>query len=170
MYLSSVWNHPYSKHLPYAFSLLIRDAGFPYTPVRPIDGQRVEEDCPWLKGRLLYEDELLQLKPYRYRNAEVAKKNWSTTAKQVKGLLQKHGVADMPVSIDYANIYLIDALREEGLTVVDGCSWIDECGMVKFDEEVVCMKAWKSLFIIQMDLKKQVRDLEEERRAGVLTI
>jgi len=55
-------------------------------------------------------------------------------------LLQKHGVADMPVSIDYGNIYLIDALREEGLTVVDGCSWIDECGMVKFDEEIICMK------------------------------
>jgi Xaa-Pro aminopeptidase len=139
-YLSSVWSHPYSKHLPYTFALLIRDAGFPYTSVRPIDGQRVEEDCPWLKGRLLYEDELMQLKPYRYRDSEVAKKNWSTTAKQVKVLLQKHGVADMPVSIDYGNIYLIDALREEGLTVVDGCSWIDECGMVKFDEEIICMK------------------------------
>jgi len=61
-YLSSVWSHPYSKHLPYTFALLIRDAGFPYTSVRPIDGQRVEEDCPWLKGRLLYEDELMQLK------------------------------------------------------------------------------------------------------------
>ena len=33
-YLSSVWNHPYGKHLPHTFVLLIRDAGFPYVSVR----------------------------------------------------------------------------------------------------------------------------------------
>ncbi len=139
-YLSSVWNHPYGKHLPYNFVLFVKDAGFPYVPVRGIDGKRVEEDCPWLKGRLLYENELLQLKPYRYRDPGMAKKDWTTTAKQVKGLLKKHGVADMPISIDYCNLYLVDALREEGLKVVDGNAWIDECGMVKFDEEIICMK------------------------------
>ena len=139
-YLSSVWNHPYGKALPYCFVLMIRGAGFPYVPVRDIDAKRVQEDCPWLEGRLLYEHELLQLKPYRYRDPEIAKTNWTTTARQIKGLLKKHGVADMPISIDYANLYLIDALREEGLTLVDGNSWIDECGMVKFDEEIVCMK------------------------------
>lgn len=139
-YLSSVWNHPYSKHVPYSFVLFIRDAGFPYVPVRDIDVGRVVEDCPWLEGRLVSESELLQLKPYRYRPADRAKKDWATTARQVKGLLEKHGVAEMPVSIDYSNLYLIDALREEGLTLVDGNAWIDECLMVKFDEEIVCMK------------------------------
>jgi Xaa-Pro aminopeptidase len=88
----------------------------------------------------LTEDELLQTHPTRYLPTEVAKKQWSTTAKQIKGLLKKHGVADMPVSIDYSTPYLSHALEKEGLKVADGNSWIDECGMVKFDEEIVLMK------------------------------
>jgi Xaa-Pro aminopeptidase len=140
-YLSSVWNHPYGKHLPYNFVLFIRDAGFPYVPVREqVDAKRVREDCPWLKGRILTEDELLQPKPYRYMPPDEAKRKWAITARQVKGLLKKHGVADLPISVDYCNPYMFYALQEEGLKVVDGNGWIDECGMVKFDEEILLMK------------------------------
>lgn len=139
-YLSSVWNHPYGKHLPYNFVLLIRDAGFPYVPVTDTDGQRVREDCPWLEGRLLNPRELLQPKPYRYQESGAAKRQWATTAKQVKGLLQKHGVAGLPISVDYCNPYMFYALQQEGLSVADGNGWIDECGMVKFDEEILLMK------------------------------
>lgn len=42
-YLSSVWNHPYGRGLPYNFVLLIRDNGFPYVPVEKTwtqDGSR----------------------------------------------------------------------------------------------------------------------------------
>ncbi len=140
-YLSSVWNHPYGKHLPYNFVLLIRDAGFPYVPVRKeVDARRVKEDCPWLEGRLLTEDEFFQPRPYRYQEPEAAKKQWATTAKHVKALLKKHGVLDMPISVDYCNPYLYSALTEQGLKVVDGNGWIDLCGMVKFDEEILLMK------------------------------
>jgi Xaa-Pro aminopeptidase len=139
-YLSSVWNHPYGKHLPHTFVLLIRDAGFPYVSVRENDGQRVQEDCPWLEGKLLTERELFQARIYRYQEPEAAKRQWATTAKQVKSLLQKHRVAGMPISVDYCNPYLFRALEQEGLKVVDGNGWIDECGMVKFDEEILLMK------------------------------
>ena len=140
-YLSSVWTHPYGKHLPYNFVLLVKDAGFPYVPVEEkIDAHRVREDCPWLEGRFVTEHELLQPKPYRFMPPEYAKKQWATTAKQIKGLLKKHGVADMPISVDYCNPYMFYALQEEGLKVVDGNGWIDQCGMVKFDEEIVLMK------------------------------
>lgn len=140
-YLSSVWTHPYGKHLPYNFVLFIRDAGFPYVPVeKDVDAQRVIEDCPWLKGRIVTEDELLQPKPYRYMPPEEAKRKWAITAKQVKGFLKRHGVADLPISVDYCNPYMFYALQEEGLKVVDGNGWIDECGMVKFDEEILLMK------------------------------
>jgi Xaa-Pro aminopeptidase len=46
----------------------------------------------------------------------------------------------MPVSVDYSSPGMIAALMAAGLKVVDGAAWIDECGMVKFDEEIVCMK------------------------------
>jgi len=95
-YLSSVFNHVYSKHVPTSFVLLIRDAGFPYVPIEEeLDAQRVKEDCPWLDGRLLTEHELLHPPPYRYQVPDVAKRQWSTVASQIKGLLKKHGVADM---------------------------------------------------------------------------
>src|SRR5271157_923158 len=29
-YLTSLWNHPYSKHVPFHFALFVKDAGFPY--------------------------------------------------------------------------------------------------------------------------------------------
>jgi Xaa-Pro aminopeptidase len=139
-YLTSLWNHPYSKHVPFKFALLIKDAGFPYVTAMSIDEFRVKEDAPWLEGRILSEEELLQPPPFKYSNPSTAKKNWSTVATQIKKLLKKHGVADMPISVDYCGPYLIHALEEKGLTVVDGNSWIDECGMVKFDEEIILMK------------------------------
>jgi len=140
-YLSSMWSHPYGKHIPYNFVVLVKDAGFPYVPIeKKVDGPRVKEDCPWLEGRLLTEHELLQPKPYRFMPPEEAKKLWATTAKQVKGLLKKHGVADLPISVDYCNPYMYQALQDAGLKVVDGNGWIDQCGMVKFDEEIILMK------------------------------
>ena len=145
-YLSSVFNHVYSKHVPFSFVLFIRDAGFPYVTIEShLDAQRIPEDCPWLKGRILTEEDMPQPVPFRYQKPEVAKKQWAATAKQVKGLLKKHGVADMPISIDYCNPYLIHALEALGLKVVDGNSWIDECGMVKFDEEILLMKMAASI-------------------------
>lgn len=145
-YLSSVWNHPYSRGMPYNFVLLIKDQGFPYVPVeKNLDAGRVAEDCPWLEGKLVDEDALLQPRMTRYRPDNEAREQYATSARQVKELLEKHGVADMPLSIDYCNPYFYQALEKEGLTVVDGNSWIDECGYVKFDEEIVCMKMAASI-------------------------
>ncbi|MCC6887772.1 MAG: aminopeptidase P family protein [Hyphomicrobiales bacterium] len=140
-YLSSVWNHPYSKHLPRDFVLMIQGAGFPYVPLlKELDAQRVADACPWLAGRILTQDQLISPRLYRYVPPAEAKKLWGTQAKQIKALLKQHGVADMPISVDYCNPYMFHALQEEGLEVVDGNGWIDECGMVKFDEEIILMK------------------------------
>lgn len=145
-YLSSVWVHPYERAIPGTFILFIRDAGFPYVPVEThLDADRVAEDCPWLQGHLLNEHELLQPHPTRGRTQSILKGQNATCAGQIKGLLKKHGVADMPLSIDYCSPSLIHALEAEGITVVDGNPWIDECGMVKFDEEILCMKMAASI-------------------------
>jgi len=140
-YLSSVMNHPYGKHLPQSFCLFVKDAGFPYVPVRTeVDMGRVAEDCPWLEGRLITEKELTQHRIYRYMPPAEAKEKFALTARQVKAVLKKHGVADMPISIDYCNPFFSQALQNEGFTVVDGSGWVDEAGMVKFDEEILLMK------------------------------
>ena len=142
-YLTSVWSHPYARHLPSSFILFVRDAGFPYVSYdSTAQGgcSRLQEDAPWLEGRLVSENELLQPHIIWHQETETAKEEWATTANQIKDLLKQHGVADLPVSIDYCNPYLYQALEKVGLKVVDGNAWIDECGMVKFDEEVLVMK------------------------------
>ena len=140
-YLSSVWNHPYGKHVPRDFVLLVKDAGFPYVPLRKDqDAQMVANNSPWLAGRIVTEQELMSPTLYRFTPPDEAKKKWATVAKQIKALLTKHRVADLPVSVDYCNPYMFYALQEEGLQVVDGNGWIDECCMVKFDEEIILMK------------------------------
>jgi Xaa-Pro aminopeptidase len=145
-YLTSLINHPYAFQTPKRPVLLIRDNGFPYIPVdRALDLRVVNEDAPWLSGKILGEDELSLPMPCRYDTAEHAKERWPKAAKQIKALLKKHGVADMPISIDYCSPYLFHALEAEGLKVVDGNAWIDECGMVKFDEEILCMKMAASI-------------------------
>ncbi|MAF47485.1 MAG: M24 family metallopeptidase [Rhodospirillales bacterium] len=139
-YLSAVWNHPYAKQIPDSFVLLIRDAGFPYVHVAPIDVGRVIEDCPWLTDRLLDDTDLLQPHITRFHTPETAKREFATCATQVKRLLKKHGVADLPIAIDYTAPSMVQAFEAKGMTVVDGSYWIDDCGMVKFDDEIVCMK------------------------------
>jgi Xaa-Pro aminopeptidase len=156
-YISYPWNHPYAKQVPAYFALLIKGAGFPYVPVHSgVDEEPVKEDCPWLEGRILTEKELLQPRTYRYTTPEIVKKQYSTSAKQIKGLLEKHGVADMPISIDFCNPHTIFHLQEAGLKVVDGNSWMDECGMVKFDEEIILMKM--SASIVEAGYGELVKD------------
>lgn len=145
-YLTSLINHPYAFQTPKWPMLLIRDNGFPYIPVdKTLDYRVVNEDAPWLAGRILTEEEFTVPLPCKYDTPEHAKEKWLKAAKQIKALLKKHRVADMPISIDYCSPYFYEALEAEGLNVVDGNGWIDECGMVKFDEEILCMKMAASI-------------------------
>ena len=60
--------------------------------------------------------------------------------KWILGLMKKHGVADLPVSIDFAGAYLTNALIDAGIKVVDGNSFMLEAEMIKTDDEVELMK------------------------------
>ncbi len=140
-WLSDGWNHPYTKHVPWKFILLVKDAGFPYVPgVRDFDEQQVIDDAPWLKDRVLTPDVLLQPEIIKLRTTEDASKRWAKTVGQIKDIMKKHGVENMPVSVDYANPIFIEQLQKGGLKVVDGSPWILEADMVKTDQEVELMK------------------------------
>lgn len=146
-YLSGIFNHAYGKHVPHDFALLIRGAGFPYFSVvtRNNDRARLQRECPWMEGRLLSEEELVNPHILRYQPAAEAEREYAKHAAQVLGLMKKHGAADLPISVDYSSPGMIQALMKAGLKVVDGKSWIDECCMVKFDEEIICMKTAASI-------------------------
>lgn len=140
-WLSSNWSHPYAKHIPWRFVLLVRDAGFPYiSAIRNFDEQQVIDDCPWLEGRVVTEDVLAQPEVIKMRSADDNLGRWKRTAEQIKSLMKQHNVEGLPISVDYASPHVIRALTDVGLSVVDGNAWILEADMVKTDDEVELMK------------------------------
>lgn len=140
-YLSNPWSHPYAKHIPCRFILLVRDAGFPYISVgKGFDDKQVIDDCPWLEGRIVMMDVLSQPEVIKFRADDDAAKRWARTAQQIKSLMKEHGVGDLPVSIDYGPPHLTKALEKAGLSIVDGNAWILEAGMIKTDDEIELMK------------------------------
>ncbi|MFC1908669.1 M24 family metallopeptidase [Chloroflexota bacterium] len=140
-YLSNPWSHPYTKHVPFRFVLLIRDAGFPYiSTIKNFDDMQVINDCPWLKDRIVTEDILSQPEVIRFRSDEDAAKRWARTVQQIRSLMKEHGVDGLPVSIDYGPPHMTKALQDTGIKVIDGNAWILEAGMVKMDDEIELMK------------------------------
>jgi len=140
-YLSNPWNHPYAKHIPLRFVLLVRDAGFPFISVRDdIDGLQPKKDCPWLEGRIVTYEVLSQPSVIRLRPDADAARQWARAAEQIKSLMDEHGVGGLPVSADYGPPHMHKALLDAGLDVVDGNAWILEASMIKTDDEVELMK------------------------------
>ncbi len=139
-YVSSVWNHPYSRHMPFAPVLLIRDAGFPYVwTSKALDDYQVQRESPWLEGHTVADKHGSMRANHMLPRAE-ADKLWKQNAQQIKGMLKEHGVENEPMSLDWAGPDLINALANEGIKVVDGNSWIIEARMVKTEEEISLMK------------------------------
>jgi Xaa-Pro aminopeptidase len=139
-YLSSVWNHPYGRHMPFAPVLFIRDAGFPYVWVaKGLDDYQVARDCPWLEGRIIAEKHGGSRANYMLPEG-VSQDVWKRNAQLIKSLLKEHGVENEPGSIDWAGPNLLFALQNEGLKVVDGNTWMIEARMIKTEEEVDLMK------------------------------
>ncbi len=140
-WLSDNWNHPYVKHIPWHFILLVKDAGFPYVSVKKdFDDLQVINDAPWLKDRIVTEDILSQPEIIKFRPWDNAAKRWEITCNQIKTIMKKHGMENMPVSVDYANPIFIEQLQKSGLKIVDGNAWILEADMVKTDQEIELMK------------------------------
>jgi Xaa-Pro aminopeptidase len=140
-WLSDNWNHPYTKHIPWHYILLVKDAGFPYVPVvKGFDDVQVRRDAPWLKDRIVTFDELDQPEIIKLRTWDDASKRWARAAGQIKDIMKKHGVEGLPVSVDYANPIFIEQLQKSGLKVVDGNAWILEADMVKTDQEIELMR------------------------------
>jgi len=140
-YLSSNFNHPYTRHIPWFPCVLIRDAGFPYICVREgVDDYWLRRDSPWLEGRLITDEVLAAPQLIDLTEEADATQKWTKYVQQLQSLMKEHGVDGLPVSIDFAGAYLVRALQDAGIKVVDGNSWMLEAEMVKTDEEVELLK------------------------------
>lgn len=57
-------------------------------------------------------------------------------ASDIKSVLEEHGVADMPLGVDFIDFNILTAFREAGLEITDGMSPLHEARAVKTRDEI----------------------------------
>ncbi len=91
------------------------------------------ELCPWLKP------ENIRPSIAWNRGANVRPVNAAlsrSAVAEIKAVLAQHGVADMPIGVDEMEMYLLEALQDAGLCVVNGYDAMFDARMVKSPDEL----------------------------------
>jgi len=131
--------HNYQRRRPAMYLLLIKDAGYPYCPASSLDsGEYLLQ--PWLRDKMK-----LKYTTHCQHSLSFDKKwlagQWAEQAKEIKGLLEEHGVANLPVGIDtHFGIDIVDACRKAGINLVDGNHVTADARMIKTQDEIECLR------------------------------
>ncbi len=91
------------------------------------------ELCPWLKP-----ENIRPATPWA-RGANLKAVNQitsSSAARNIRAVLEEYGVADMPLGVDIVDLYLLEALREQRLHVVNGWDAMWDARVIKSPEEL----------------------------------
>ncbi len=140
-YLGYYSTHQYARRRPGSFLLLIRDAGYPYAPADPLPPTGQEELMPWFKGKAILKNSKVKMIYQGYpQKPEYMAGEWDKVAAEVKGLLKKHGVADLPCGVDMTSFNMVDACQRAGIKLVDGNHVMAVARMVKTQDEIECLK------------------------------
>jgi Xaa-Pro aminopeptidase len=91
------------------------------------------ELCPWL------EPENIRVATPWARGANLKAINdftSSNAATNIKTVLEESGVSDMPIGVDTVDLYLLEAMRGQGLDVVNGWDAMWDARVIKSPEEI----------------------------------
>jgi Xaa-Pro aminopeptidase len=95
---------------------------------------KVKRDlCPWLKP------ENIRVATPWARGANLKPVNDMTStnaARNIKAVLEESRVATMPIGVDTVDLYLLEAMREQGLDVVNGWDAMWDARAIKSPEEI----------------------------------
>jgi len=140
-YLGYYSLHQYARHRPGTYLLLIKDAGYPYTPYDRFSPTWEEALMPWFKDRMKLKtsSQYLLYQGYPHK-PEYIVEEWDKTAKEVKDLLEEHGVANLPCGIDMPNLNMINACQRAGIKLVDGNHVMADARMIKNQDEIECLR------------------------------
>ncbi len=140
-YLGYYSLHQYARRRPGTFLLLIKDAGYPYAPVDRFPPTGEEELLPWYKGKMILKTSTQHMVFQGYpQKPEYMVGVWDKVAAEIKGLLEKHGVANLPCGVDMTNLHMTDACRRAGINMVDGNHVMVAARMVKTEDEIECLR------------------------------
>jgi Xaa-Pro aminopeptidase len=100
------------------------------------------ELCPWLKP------ENIRVSSPWNRGANVRAVNLELSRNaisEVKAILKEHNVDDMPVGVDEMDMYLLDALQDAGLRVVNAYDPLFDARIIKSPDELKIIELSASL-------------------------
>src|SRR5207237_10170731 len=98
--------------------------------------------CPWIKPENIRTS--IEWKhganPHAVTMSQIAK-----VVGEIKQVLEERDVADMPLAIDDADLYLMEGLRGAGLNVVNGLESLFDARLIKSKEELAIIELSASL-------------------------
>jgi len=98
--------------------------------------------CPWIKPENIRTS--IEWKhganPHAVTLSQIAK-----VVGEIKAVLEERGVADMPVAIDDADLFLLEGLRGAGIKVVNGLESLFDARLIKSAEELQIIELSASL-------------------------
>jgi len=133
--------HQYARRRLGAFCVVVAGEKIPYTAKEKYPGAWVVPRMPWFEGHCVLEES----RPYQLCNGlpdhpNAVKESFMNNVNDILPLLQKHGVADMPVGIDITSQLMSDVLREGGIKLVDAWNAIVWAITEKSEDEIHCLR------------------------------
>lgn len=140
-----IW-HNYMRRRPSRYLLLIRGDGYPYCPSGGREGDVPGTErgeyilMPWLRDKMVLKTTTNVQAGLCWDDGWVDAQ-WTKQAEEIKDLLKKHNVADLPVGIDvHFGLRTVDAIRKAGINLVDGNKAMAEARMIKNEDEIECIR------------------------------
>lgn len=140
-YLGYYSTHQYARRRPGTYLLLIQGAGFPYVPEDPHPPEWEERLMPWFKDKMILKTSAQYWTLLGHPDKpDYLDSHWENTAKEIKLILEEHGVANLPCGVDVTNFNMINACQKEGINMVDGNHVMATARMIKTSDEIECLK------------------------------
>ncbi len=133
--------HQYARRRLGTFVLLIQDQGLPYVPIDHLNGQWERPRMPWFEGKMVLKtSKVYQLCQGLPDAPEFMPRYFDETCEEIKALLKKHDVLDMPCGIDIASANMLEACKRAGIKIVDGNNCMADAIKVKTQDEIHCLR------------------------------
>jgi Xaa-Pro aminopeptidase len=100
---------------------------------------------------------------------EIRQEMSGNMAKTIRDMLADYGLEKEPLGLDLTDVYLIDALRKQGLEVVDACNPMLDARLIKNQDEIQLLKAAAAMVDAAYDtLVRAIRPgVKENELAGL---
>jgi len=133
--------HQYARRRMGTYVLVVAGEEVPYVNNDKYPQAWEELRMPWFKDHYVLES----ARPYQLCNGlpehpGKMRETFMQNVKDIKPLLEKHGVADMPVGVDVISALMIDVLRENGINIVDGNDMMVDVITEKTQDEIHCLR------------------------------